>query len=163
VSGVGAAAGGGAGAAAAGAGGPDGAGGAPAVPAVQKAAPARRPLTPLTPLDTPVFPDVAKTPSPSGPVPLPYPNTPLENRAGSAPTAKNPQTLPVLKQGSMYIRSTGDEAGTLKGAMPMHALPPAPPAAIPPALPAVQQPVQVERAARQPVILQTSPMLQRRP
>jgi len=64
---------------------------------------------------TVAFPDVCKTPSPGGPIPLPYPNV-----AKSADTAKG--TTKVLVEGnpacvedSNFSTSTGDEAGTAGG------------------------------------------------
>jgi len=61
------------------------------------------------------MPDVCKTPSPAGPVPIPYPNV-----ARSADTAKG--TKSVLVEGksvcvkdSNFSTSTGDEAGTAGG------------------------------------------------
>ncbi len=62
-----------------------------------------------------VFPDVCKTPTPGGPVPIPYPNI-----GKSSDTAKGPKTvftdgkMPMVK-GSVYSTSTGDEPGVLKG------------------------------------------------
>lgn len=62
-----------------------------------------------------VFPDVCKTPTPGGPVPIPYPNI-----GQSADTAKGPKTvtmdgqMPMVK-GAIYAVSSGDEAGTAGG------------------------------------------------
>jgi len=62
-----------------------------------------------------VFPDVCKTPSPAGPVPLPYPNT-----AKAADTSGGPTTvtcdgeMPMVK-GAKYSQSMGDEPGTAGG------------------------------------------------
>lgn len=62
-----------------------------------------------------VFPDVCKTPSPGGPVPIPYPNI-----GKSSDTAKGPKSvktdgkMPMVK-GAQYSRSAGDEAGVAKG------------------------------------------------
>lgn len=62
-----------------------------------------------------VFPDVCKTPTPGGPVPLPYPNV-----GRSADTAGGPKSvridgvMPMVK-GATYRTTTGDEAGTLGG------------------------------------------------
>jgi hypothetical protein len=64
---------------------------------------------------SPVFPDVCKTPTPGGPVPIPYPNI-----GKSSDTSKGPKSvltdgkMPMVK-GAVYSTSTGDEAGTLKG------------------------------------------------
>ena len=61
------------------------------------------------------FPDVCKTPSPAGPVPIPYPNV-----AMSADTAQGSQDVkmdgnPIMLQGSNFKMSTGDEAGVAGG------------------------------------------------
>lgn len=64
---------------------------------------------------TVAFPDVCKTPSPAGPVPIPYPNI-----ARSADTAQGSSTVtvegsPVCLKDSHFSTSTGDEAGTAGG------------------------------------------------
>ena len=61
------------------------------------------------------FPDVCETPSPTGPVPIPYPNV-----AMSADTAQGSQDVkmdgnPIMLQGSNFKMSTGDEAGVSGG------------------------------------------------
>ncbi|MFP2931998.1 DUF4150 domain-containing protein [Pyxidicoccus sp. 3LG] len=61
------------------------------------------------------FPDVCKTPSPAGPVPIPYPNI-----ARSADTDKGTKKVsvegkPVCVKDSNFSTSTGDEAGTAGG------------------------------------------------
>lgn len=61
------------------------------------------------------MPDVCLTPSPAGPVPIPYPNI-----AKSADTAQGSSTVtcdgnPVMIQGSAFSKSTGDEAGSNGG------------------------------------------------
>ncbi|WP_163782542.1 DUF4150 domain-containing protein [Myxococcus vastator] len=61
------------------------------------------------------FPDVCKTPSPAGPLPLPYPNV-----ARSADTAQGSKTVvvegnPLCVKDSHFSTSTGDEAGTAGG------------------------------------------------
>ena len=61
------------------------------------------------------FPDVCKTPTPGGPVPIPYPNI-----AMSADTADGSKTVsmdgnPIMLKGSNFSTSTGDEAGTAGG------------------------------------------------
>ena len=63
------------------------------------------------------FPDVCKTPTPGGPVPIPYPNIAmLENAKGSSCSKKvRIEKKKVFHQGSVVSRSSGDEAGTLKG------------------------------------------------
>lgn len=61
------------------------------------------------------FPDVCKTPSPGGPIPIPYPNI-----ARSSDTAKGTKKVkvngkPVCIADSNFSTSTGDEAGTAGG------------------------------------------------
>lgn len=62
-----------------------------------------------------VFPDVCKTPTPGGPVPIPYPNV-----AMSSDTAKGSKSVkmdgnPIMLKGSNFSTSTGDEPGTAGG------------------------------------------------
>lgn len=64
---------------------------------------------------SPSFPDVCKTPSPAGPIPIPYPNI-----AKSSDTAKGTKKVkcdgnPVCVKDSNFSTSTGDEAGTAGG------------------------------------------------
>jgi Domain of unknown function (DUF4150) len=64
---------------------------------------------------TSAFPDVCKTPTPGGPVPIPYPNI-----AKSSDTADGSSTVkcdgnPVCLKDSNFRMSTGDEAGTAGG------------------------------------------------
>lgn len=61
------------------------------------------------------FPDVCKTPSPGGPVPIPYPNI-----AKSGDTAKGSKSVkidgnPIMLKDSNFSTSTGDEAGSAGG------------------------------------------------
>jgi uncharacterized protein DUF4150 len=61
------------------------------------------------------FPDVCKTPSPGGPIPIPYPNI-----ARSSDTAKGTKKVkadgkPICTKESNFSTSTGDEAGTAGG------------------------------------------------
>jgi hypothetical protein len=61
------------------------------------------------------FPDVCKTPSPAGPIPIPYPNI-----AKSGDTAKGSKKTkcdgnPICHKDSNFSTSTGDEAGTAGG------------------------------------------------
>lgn len=61
------------------------------------------------------FPDVCKTPSPAGPIPIPYPNI-----AQSTDTAKGSKTVkmdgnPICLKDSNFSMSTGDEAGSAGG------------------------------------------------
>jgi hypothetical protein len=64
---------------------------------------------------TVAFPDVCKTPSPGGPIPIPYPNI-----AKSSDTAQGSKTVtvegnPLCVKDSNFSTSTGDEAGTAGG------------------------------------------------
>jgi len=64
---------------------------------------------------TMIFPDVCKTPTPGGPVPIPYPNV-----ARSSDTAKGTKKVkcdgnPTCVKDSNFSTSTGDEAGTAGG------------------------------------------------
>ncbi len=61
------------------------------------------------------FPDVCKTPSPAGPIPIPYPN--IAQSGDSAKTAKKVKTdgNPVCVKSSNFKMSTGDEAGSAGG------------------------------------------------
>jgi hypothetical protein len=61
------------------------------------------------------FPDVCKTPTPGGPVPIPYPNI-----AQSSDTAKGSKKVkcdgnPICLKDSNFRMSTGDEAGSAGG------------------------------------------------
>lgn len=61
------------------------------------------------------FPDVCKTPSPGGPIPIPYPNV-----AKSSDTSKGTKKVkcdgnPVCHKGSNFSMSVGDEAGSAGG------------------------------------------------
>ena len=63
------------------------------------------------------FPDVCKTPTPAGPIPLPYPNV-----ARSADASDGPQSVTVdgempMVKGATYSTSSGDEAGTAGGGL----------------------------------------------
>lgn len=64
---------------------------------------------------SPSFPDVCKTPSPAGPIPIPYPNI-----AKSSDTAKGTSKVkcdgnPTCVKDSNFSMSTGDEAGSAGG------------------------------------------------
>ena len=61
------------------------------------------------------FPDVCKTPSPAGPIPIPYPNI-----AKSGDTAQGSKKVkvdgnPIMLDGSNFSTSMGDEAGSAGG------------------------------------------------
>jgi len=64
---------------------------------------------------SPVFPDVCKTPTPGGPVPIPYPN--IGKSADTSKGAKKVKAdgkMPMVK-GAKYSMTTGDEAGSAGG------------------------------------------------
>ncbi|TQV76395.1 DUF4150 domain-containing protein [Aliikangiella marina] len=64
---------------------------------------------------SPVFPDVCKTPTPGGPVPIPYPNIGMSSNTDKGPkSVKTDKKMPMVK-GAVYTMSTGDEAGTAGG------------------------------------------------
>ncbi|MCW8876491.1 MAG: DUF4150 domain-containing protein [Kangiellaceae bacterium] len=64
---------------------------------------------------SPVFPDVCKTPTPGGPVPIPYPNIGKSSDTSKGPkSVKTDKKMPMVK-GAVYTMSTGDEAGTAGG------------------------------------------------
>ncbi len=61
------------------------------------------------------FPDVCKTPTPGGPVPIPYPNVGMSSDTVSGPTTvKVDGQMPATKD-AKYMKSTGDEAGSAGG------------------------------------------------
>lgn len=62
-----------------------------------------------------VFPDVCKTPTPGGPVPIPYPNVgQAANGSGGPKKVKVDGKMPMVK-GAKYTMTSGDEAGTAGG------------------------------------------------
>ena len=64
-----------------------------------------------------VFPDVCKTPTPAGPVPIPYPNIGQSSDTSQGPSSvKTDGQMPMVK-GAKYSRSSGDEAGTAGGVL----------------------------------------------
>jgi len=64
---------------------------------------------------SPVFPDVCKTPSPAGPIPIPYPNIGKSSDAVKGPLrVKTDGNMPMVK-GANYMMTMGDEAGTAGG------------------------------------------------
>jgi len=63
------------------------------------------------------FPDVCKTPTPAGPIPLPYPNIGKSaDTTGGPTTVKVDGNMPMVK-GAKYMMTTGDEAGSAGGVM----------------------------------------------
>ena len=62
-------------------------------------------------------PDVCKTPSPGGPVPIPYPNFAMDSNLASGASSVKIEGNPVANVKSKIATSTGDEAGTIGGIM----------------------------------------------
>ncbi len=61
------------------------------------------------------FPDVCKTPTPGGPVPIPYPNIAMSSDAAKGSKSVKIDGNPVCLKDSNFKTSTGDEAGTAGG------------------------------------------------
>jgi len=66
---------------------------------------------------SPIFPDVCKTPTPAGPVPIPYPNIGKSSDASSGPTSVTTDGQMPMTKDAKYMMSTGDEAGSATGVM----------------------------------------------
>ena len=66
-------------------------------------------------LSTATIPDVCKTPSPGGPVPIPYPNIATQSTLRSGTTTVKAKGQMIAVKGSQYGSSNGDEAGTAGG------------------------------------------------
>ncbi len=62
-------------------------------------------------------PDVCKTPSPGGPVPIPYPNIAMDGDLAQGAKKVKIEGNPVAHEGSNLSTSTGDEAGTAGGGL----------------------------------------------
>ena len=61
------------------------------------------------------FPDVCKTPAAPSPIPIPYPNIGKSSDTSQGPTTvKTDGQMPMVK-GAVYMRSSGDEPGSLGG------------------------------------------------
>jgi Domain of unknown function (DUF4150) len=62
-----------------------------------------------------VFPDVCKTPSPAGPIPIPYPNLgQATNTSAGPPSIQLDGSMPMTKD-ARYRLTSGDEAGSAGG------------------------------------------------
>lgn len=62
-----------------------------------------------------VCPDVCKTPSPAGPIPIPYPNIGMASMTSGGPTkVKTDNQMPMV-QGAKYSVTSGDEPGSAGG------------------------------------------------
>ncbi|GAM09401.1 hypothetical protein OR1_01679 [Geobacter sp. OR-1] len=60
-------------------------------------------------------PDFCKTPTPAGPVPIPYPNTALSKDATDVSSTVTVDGNGIMVKGSSFAMSVGDEAGTAGG------------------------------------------------
>lgn len=61
------------------------------------------------------FPDVCKTPSPAGPIPIPYPNIATSSDTAKGTTSVKVDGNPVCVKDSNFKTSVGDEAGSAGG------------------------------------------------
>lgn len=61
------------------------------------------------------MPDVCKTPTPGGPVPIPYPNSAMTTLANPAVVKVIIAGSPAINKGCKIQPTTGDTAGTLGG------------------------------------------------
>jgi hypothetical protein len=66
-------------------------------------------------ISTATMPDVCKTPSPGGPVPIPYPNIAQQSSLTDGTTTVFAKGKMIAVKGSHYSSSNGDEAGTAGG------------------------------------------------
>jgi hypothetical protein len=64
-----------------------------------------------------VAPDVCKTPTPGGPVPIPYPNVGKSSDTTGGPTTVTVDGQMPMVKGAKYMLSSGDEAGSVGGVM----------------------------------------------
>lgn len=64
---------------------------------------------------TAAAPDVCKTPSPGGPIPIPYPNIARSSDLVEGSTTVKADGQPIALKDSAFATSTGDEAGTAGG------------------------------------------------
>lgn len=62
-----------------------------------------------------VFPDVCKTPTPGGPVPIPYPNLGMSSHTSKGTKSVKTDKKMAMIKSAQYSTSTGDEPGVLKG------------------------------------------------
>jgi uncharacterized protein DUF4150 len=62
-----------------------------------------------------MLPDVCKTPTPGGPVPIPYPNIAMSSDLADGSKRVNVEGNPAALESSNLRMSTGDEAGTAGG------------------------------------------------
>jgi hypothetical protein len=64
---------------------------------------------------SPSFPDVCKTPSPAGPIPIPYPNIAKSSDTAQGSSKVKCDGNPICLKDSNFSMSTGDEAGSAGG------------------------------------------------
>jgi uncharacterized Zn-binding protein involved in type VI secretion len=64
-----------------------------------------------------VFPDVCKTPTPAGPVPIPYPNIGKSSDTSQGTSTVEADGNMIMNKGAKYMMSSGDEAGSAGGVM----------------------------------------------
>lgn len=62
-----------------------------------------------------VFPDVCKTPTPGGPVPIPYPNIGQASNTSKGTKKVKVDGKMAMVKGAKYSMTSGDEAGTAGG------------------------------------------------
>lgn len=61
------------------------------------------------------FPDVCKTPTPGGPVPIPYPNISQSSDTSKGSSSVKMDGNPIMLKDSEFKMSSGDEAGSAGG------------------------------------------------
>jgi len=61
------------------------------------------------------FPDICKTPTPAGPVPIPYPNVAMSSNTAKGSKKVKMDGNPIMLKGSNFSTSTGDEPGSAGG------------------------------------------------
>lgn len=61
------------------------------------------------------IPDVCKTPSPAGPIPIPYPNIAMSSSLADGTTTVKVEGKMAAVKGSKYSQSNGDNAGVAGG------------------------------------------------
>ena len=61
------------------------------------------------------FPDVCKTPTPAGPIPIPYPNVAMSSDTDKGSKTVKVNKNPIMLKSSNFRMSTGDEAGSAMG------------------------------------------------
>jgi hypothetical protein len=64
---------------------------------------------------SPCFPDVCQTPSPIGPIPIPYPNIAISSDAAKTAKKVTADGEQLCLENSNFSTSTGDEAGSVGG------------------------------------------------